>query len=60
MESQKPVPEIKADKLAVKQRKRALFGRKEFLILSVIPAILLWLCKRWFFLVAFEAVASCP
>jgi hypothetical protein len=49
METQKPVPEIKADKLAVKQRKRGLFARKEFLILSVIPAILLWLCKRWFF-----------
>ena len=49
MDSQKPVPKIKADKLAVKQRKRGLFARKEFLILWVIPAILLWLCKRWFF-----------
>jgi hypothetical protein len=49
MESQKPVPEIKADKLAVKQRKRVSFGRKEFLILLVIPAIILRLCKLWFF-----------
>ena len=49
MESQKPVPEIKADKLAVKQRKRALFARKESWIVVGIPAIPLWLCKRWFF-----------
>ena len=45
MDSQKPAPEIKTDKLAVKIRKRALLERKELWVSIIVTVV--YVCWRW-------------